>query len=92
MKIGGMSPASRHHARVETLASADHVGGKYQSLDIMLGKTHQWVFLKVPTSRNHVGKKPINGYHSEHSSFLVSSSFKNETNHKHNFILSFKLV
>ena len=33
---------------------------------------------KLPTSDDHVGKKPVDGYLREHSSFSVSSSLKNE--------------
>ena len=47
---------------------------------------------KLPTSGDHVGKKPVDGYLREHSSFSVSSSLKNEADLTSILLVFFELV
>jgi len=69
-------------------ASIYHTGVKTLAFDGHAGG-------KLPTSEHHVGKKPIDGYLSEHVLFFVSSSFKNETDiieHSSRLSISLKIV
>jgi hypothetical protein len=88
-----MSPASGHHVGVKPLAFVDHAGGKVPTYGHHVGKKPaNGYHSKYQPLDIMLGRNPSMGIISEHSSFSVSSSLKNETNPEHSFILCFKLV